>query len=114
MAPDELSTLDRRSRRWGAASRRHRGTSETLCRYEGLRPGSKKMYFSLHLAGAAGTYLVVGAKPLFAPRAQITGYLGRYTRRLVLSNGGVVSAEGGHVTFSHKDRPDGDRFRTRT
>ena len=39
---------------------------------------------------------------------QVLAYLGRYTHRVAISNGRLVAADGGTVTFRYRDRPDGD------
>jgi len=61
---------------------------------------------------------VVYAKRPFSSPAKVLDYLGRYTQRVALSNNRILSlsdsAEGPRVTFSYRDRKDGNRTRTMT
>ena len=59
---------------------------------------------------------VVYAKRPFSSPEKVLDYLGRYTQRVALSNNRILSvaesAEGPRVTFSYRDRRDGNRTRT--
>jgi hypothetical protein len=61
---------------------------------------------------------VVYAKRPFSSPEKVLDYLGRYTQRVALSNNRILSleksAEGPLVTFSYRDRKDGNRTRTMT
>lgn len=57
---------------------------------------------------------VVYSKRPFAGPEQVLAYLGRYTHRIAISNERMVSMEGDAVTFSYKDRADGDRRKVMT
>jgi Putative transposase/Transposase zinc-binding domain len=54
---------------------------------------------------------VVYAKPPFGGAEQVYRYLGRYTHRIAISNGRLVSLEQGRVTFRYKDYADGARWK---
>lgn len=55
---------------------------------------------------------VVYSKRPFAGPAKLLDYLGRYTHRVAISNHRLVSLEEGQVTFTYRDRRDGDRRKT--
>ena len=56
---------------------------------------------------------VYAKKPFGSPHT-VLDYLGRYTHRVALSNDRILQAENGEVTFSYRDRKDGDRKKTMT
>lgn len=55
---------------------------------------------------------VVYSKKPFAGPEQLLDYLGRYTHRVAISNNRILSVDKGNVTFSWRDRSDGDRLKT--
>jgi hypothetical protein len=57
---------------------------------------------------------VVYAKPPFGGAEQVYRYLGRYTHRVAISNGRLVSLEQGRVTFRYKDYADDQRLKLMT
>lgn len=61
---------------------------------------------------------VVYAKRSFSSPDKVLDYLGRYTHRVAISKNRIVSvedsAEGGRVTFSYRDRKNGNQTRTMT
>jgi hypothetical protein len=61
---------------------------------------------------------VVYAKRPFSSPEKVLDYLGRYTQRVAISNNRILSltesADGPQVTFSYRDRKDGNRTRTMT
>lgn len=57
---------------------------------------------------------VVYSKPPFAGPEKLLDYLSRYTHRVAISNGRIVSCADGQVTFRYRDRSDGDRRKTET
>jgi hypothetical protein len=61
---------------------------------------------------------VVYAKRPFSSPEKVLDYLGRYTHRVALSNNRILavaeSAEGPRLTFSYRDRKNGNRSRTMT
>lgn len=52
---------------------------------------------------------VVYSKPPFAGPARLLDYLSRYTHRVAISNDRLVACRDGQVTFTYRDRSDGDR-----
>jgi hypothetical protein len=66
------------------------------------------------LRKAARTKWVVYAKRPFAGPEQVLAYLGRYTHKIAISNERVLALEGDQVSFSYKDRADGDRRKQMT
>jgi hypothetical protein len=52
---------------------------------------------------------VVYAKPPFGGAPQVFRYLGRYSHRVAISNGRLVTLADGHVSFRWKDYADEDR-----
>ncbi len=57
---------------------------------------------------------VVYSKRPFAGPEQVLSYLGRYTHRIAISNERIVAMDGDDVTFSYKDRADGDKRKLMT
>ncbi len=53
-------------------------------------------------------WVVYAKKPFGSPQT-VLDYLGRYTHRVALSNDRILSVHNGQVTFSYRDRTDGDR-----
>jgi hypothetical protein len=58
-------------------------------------------------------WVVYAKKPFGSPQT-VLDYLGRYTHRVALSNDRIVSVHNGQVTFTYRDRRDGDRKKTMT
>ena len=56
----------------------------------------------------------VYAKPSFTGPDDVIRYLGRYTHRIAITNGRLVSLTNGEVTFRYKDRAAGGIPRTMT
>ena len=54
------------------------------------------------------------AKKPFGSPEKVLDYLGRYTHRVALSNDRILAVHHGQVTFSYRDRKDGDRKKTTT
>jgi hypothetical protein len=52
---------------------------------------------------------VVYSKAPFAGPAKLLDYLSRYTHRVAITNSRLVACRNGEVTFSYRDRRDGDR-----
>jgi hypothetical protein len=61
------------------------------------------------LRGLAKKPWVVYSKAPFAGPAKLLDYLSRYTHRVAISNERLVACRGGEVTFTYRDRTDGDR-----
>jgi len=55
---------------------------------------------------------VVYSKAPFAGPRKLVDYLGRYTHRVAISNERLLSCDDGEVTFTYRDRSDGDRRKT--
>jgi len=51
-------------------------------------------------------------KPFGSPQ-HLLDYLGRYVHRVALSNDRILSVDNGEVTFTYRDRKDGDRLKTK-
>jgi hypothetical protein len=66
------------------------------------------------LRRAARKKWVVYCKRPFAGPKQVLAYLGRYTHRIAISNERIIAMNGDDVTFSYKDRADGDRRKVMT
>lgn len=54
---------------------------------------------------------VVFSKHPFGGPEQVLEYLGRYTHRVAISNHRLLSIENGKVTFTYRDRRDGDKVK---
>lgn len=52
---------------------------------------------------------VVYSKPPFGGPEKVLDYLGRYTHRVAISNNRILNVENGIVTFSWRDRRDGNK-----
>jgi len=57
---------------------------------------------------------IVYAKRPFAGPQQVLEYLGRYTHRVAISNHRIQRLENGQVTFTYRDRSDGDQLKPMT
>jgi hypothetical protein len=57
---------------------------------------------------------IVYAKPPFGSPEQVLKYLARYTHRVAISDRRILSLQGDTVTFSYRDRKDGNRQRVMT
>lgn len=57
---------------------------------------------------------VVYCKPPVAGAEQVLSYLGRYTHRIAISNSRLLSMQDGRVTFTYRDRADGNTPKTMT
>jgi hypothetical protein len=57
---------------------------------------------------------VVYSKPPFAGPKKLLDYLSRYTHRVAITNSRLLSCKDGQVTFTYRDRRDGDRRKTLT
>jgi hypothetical protein len=64
-------------------------------------------------AAEHGEWVVYAKKPLAGPQ-QVISYFARYTRRIAISNRRLLAYDGQHVSFSYRDRAQGNRKRTRT
>src|SRR5437660_5288707 len=59
------------------------------------------------------SWVVYAKKPFGSPQT-VLDYLGRYTHRVALSNDRILNVQNGLVTFSYRDRKDGDRKKIMT
>lgn len=57
---------------------------------------------------------VVYSKAPFAGPKKVLDYLGRYTHRVAISNYRILAVENGSVTFSYRDRRDGNKRKVMT
>ena len=71
-------------------------------------------FSSLTWPGCGGIESVVYAKPPFGGPAQVLAYLGRYTHRVAIANGRLVSLEQGKVSFRWKDYRHHDKSKLMT
>ena len=70
--------------------------------------------FHCWLDGPAGKEWVVYAKPPFGGPNQVLAYLARYTHRVAISNGRILSADDGQIRFRYKDYRAGNQWQTMT
>ncbi len=56
---------------------------------------------------------VYAKKPFGSPQ-HLLNYLARYVHRVALSNDRILSVDNGEVTFTYRDRKDGDQLKART
>ena len=70
--------------------------------------------FKALLRKAGNKKWVVYAKPPFAGPEQVLEYLGRYTHRVAITNNRIKAMKDGHVTFTYKDRQDGNTIKEKT
>ncbi|MCE1200293.1 MAG: IS91 family transposase [Marinilabiliales bacterium] len=57
---------------------------------------------------------IVYAKKPFAGPEQVLSYLGRYTHKIAIANHRIKAVENDRVSFTYKDRDDGDKTKTMT
>lgn len=57
---------------------------------------------------------IVYCKPPFGGPAKVLDYLGRYTHRVAIANHRIRAVQEGNVTFSYRDRRDGDKLKSIT
>jgi hypothetical protein len=67
--------------------------------------------FRQFLEGLYRQAFVVYAKPPFGGAEQVFRYLGRYTHRVAIANGRLISLEEGQVRFHYKDYADGSTWK---
>jgi hypothetical protein len=70
--------------------------------------------FQVWLSTFKNTDWVVHAKPPFGGPEQVLKYLARYTHRVAISNGRLLSFEQGRVSFRWRDSRDNNRMKTMT
>jgi len=70
--------------------------------------------FQAWLSTFKSTDWVVHAKPPFGGPEQVLKYLARYTHRVAISNGRLLSCEQGRVSFRWRDSKDHNRMKTMT
>ena len=70
--------------------------------------------FRAWLSTFKSTDWVVHAKPPFGGPEQVLKYLARYTHRVAISNGRLLSFEQGRVSFRWRDSKDNNRMKTMT
>ncbi|HME26421.1 MAG TPA: IS91 family transposase [Acetobacteraceae bacterium] len=70
--------------------------------------------FRRHLAPTRNTEWVVYAKRPFAGPQQVLDYVGRYTHRIAISNGRLLSIDDGKIRFRWKDYRHGNQQKTMT
>jgi len=80
----------------------------------GIADLATKAGFVSLLRKLRATDWVVYAKRPFAGPEQVLDYLGRYTHRVAISNHRVVDLSQEHVSFTYRDRRNGDAKKTAT
>ncbi len=58
-------------------------------------------------------WITYSKQPLGGPE-QVLEYLGRYTHRVAITNNRILSIEDGKVTFTYRDRSDGNTLKNLT
>ncbi len=76
-------------------------------------PLADRANFSLLLKRLRKKHWHVYAKKPFGSPQHLLNYLGRYVHRVALSNDRILSVDNGEVTFTYRDRKDGDRLKTK-
>jgi len=76
-------------------------------------PLADRANFSLLLKRLKKNRWHVYAKKPFGSPQHLLDYLGRYVHRVALSNDRILSVHDGQVTFTYRDRKDGDRLKIR-
>ena len=71
--------------------------------FSSLEPLHERCAFLRHLAPTRETEWVVYAKHPFAGPEQVLDYVGRYTRRVAISNNRLLDIDSQEVTFRYKD-----------
>jgi len=94
-----------------ALSRVFRGKFVAFLREAGVVPADD---LAALLAQLYAKDWVVYSKPPFGGPAKVLDYLGRYTHRVAISNHRIRSVADGKVTFSYRDRADGDSLKALT
>ena len=74
-------------------------------------PLANRANFSLLLKQLKTKRWHVYVKKPFGSPQHLLDYLGRYVHRVALSNDRILSAHDGQVTFTYRDRKDGDRLK---
>ncbi len=75
-------------------------------------PLADRANFSLLLKRLRKKHWHVYAKKPFGSPQHLLNYLGRYVHRVALSNDRILSVHNGEVSFTYRDRKDGDRLKT--
>jgi hypothetical protein len=70
--------------------------------------------FSRLIKGLRKKKWVVYCKKPFAGPEKVLEYLGRYTHKVAISNNRIVNVRHGRVSFTYRDRRDGDTVKTMT
>jgi hypothetical protein len=100
-------------------SRFLKGLQQAFERKELLFPGrltalAEAAPFTEFLARLAAKDWVVFSQPPFGGPDKVLEYLSRYTHRVAISNGRLLGIADGKVTFTYRDRRDGNRLKELT
>ena len=79
-----------------------------------LAPLRERARFRAFLRPLKDIKWVVYAKPPFGGPGYVLKYLARYTHRVAISNGRLLSLENGQVTFQWRDSKDNNEIKTMT
>jgi Putative transposase/Transposase zinc-binding domain len=82
--------------------------------FSSLQALHDRQAFTHHLDLVRHVKWVVYAKPPFAGPQQVVDYVGRYTRRVAISNHRLVDIEDGQVKFNWRDYRDNNQQKTMT
>jgi hypothetical protein len=72
--------------------------------------GDRDRFFQLVETLQAKQWITYSKQPFGGPE-QVLEYLGRYTHRVAISNNRIIAIDRGRVTFSYKDRSDGNKVK---
>ena len=81
---------------------------EKLCFYGRASAFAGKQQFSNLIKVLRGKQWITYSKAPFGGPEQVLDYLGRYTHKVGITNNRILSCENGNVTFSYRDRSDGN------
>jgi len=85
---------------------------EKLCFAANAKAFAERQNFILLMKRLWNKQWITYSKQPFGGPQQVLEYLGRYTHRVAITNNRILSIEKGQVTFSYRDRADGNEVKT--
>lgn len=85
---------------------------EKLCFAGNAKTLAERQNFMLLIKRLWNKQWITYSKQPFGGPQQVLEYLGRYTHRVAITNNRILSIEQGQVTFSYRDRADGNEVKT--
>jgi hypothetical protein len=85
---------------------------EKLCFAGNAKAFAERQNFILLINRLWNKQWITYSKQPFGGPQQVLEYLGRYTHRVAITNNRILSIEKGQVTFSYRDRADGNEVKT--